>query len=243
MAIYRRREDNWQAQITDRRRNRWFGVNVPRAPRPAELGTILFLWLPTLTRPGRDLGLSRTVPCVHAIIQTTKTSIGRCSYRRQPAGELLIANSFDLTFSFRFFPDCWNEQGLDLSCWPDACSTTLREKSSVRPRQYLLVSFFPFHDRAMTSEVRHERTSFCTRVYSSKLSADREIESLKKINVRAPQVINTSGRWNNSASTVSRKTNVWSRWASAARHWEFPNSPLSENCQRSRNVVNDNQPS
>ena len=57
---YRSREDSWQAQITDRRRNRWFGVNVPHAPRPAEWCAILFLWLPTLTRPGLDLGLSRT---------------------------------------------------------------------------------------------------------------------------------------------------------------------------------------
>ena len=48
-------------QITDRRRNRWFGVNVPHAPRPAEWGAILFLCLPALTRPGLDLGLSRTV--------------------------------------------------------------------------------------------------------------------------------------------------------------------------------------
>ena len=43
--------------------------------------------------------------------------------------------------------------------------------------------FFPFqNDRAMTSEVRHERacTSFWTRVYCSKLSADREPEEKMK---------------------------------------------------------------
>ena len=58
---YRRREDKPKmGQITDRRRNRWIGVNVPHAPRPAEWGAILFLCLPTLTRPGLDLGLSRT---------------------------------------------------------------------------------------------------------------------------------------------------------------------------------------
>ena len=36
-------------------------VCVPHVPRPAEWGAILFLCLPTLTRPGLDLGLSRTV--------------------------------------------------------------------------------------------------------------------------------------------------------------------------------------
>ena len=98
-------------------------------------------------------------------------------------GLLIAANSFEITHSFGFFLDCWDEQCLDLSCWPDTCSTTPREKSAVRPWQYLFMlisflKFFPFHDRAMTSEVRHERacTSFWTRVNCSKLSADRETE-------------------------------------------------------------------
>ena len=55
---YRSRED--KPKSLDRRWNRWFGVNVPHAPRPAEWAAILFLCLPTLTRPGLDLGLSRT---------------------------------------------------------------------------------------------------------------------------------------------------------------------------------------
>ena len=37
-----------------------FEFHVPHAPRPAEWGAILFLCLPALTRPGLDLGLSRT---------------------------------------------------------------------------------------------------------------------------------------------------------------------------------------
>ena len=95
------------------------------------------------------------------------------------SGGLLIANSFEITHSFGFFLDCL-DGCLDLSCWPDACSTMQREKSAVRTWQYLfmLISFLPFHDRGMTSEVRHERacTSFWTRVYCSKLSADQEPE-------------------------------------------------------------------
>ena len=100
------------------------------------------------------------------------------------SGGLLIANSFEITRSFGFFLDCWDEQCLDLSCWPDACSTTRRDWEKRCSSVAVLTCcscwflFFPFHDRAMTSEVRHERacTSFWTRVYCSKLSADREPE-------------------------------------------------------------------
>ena len=100
------------------------------------------------------------------------------------SGGLLIANSFEITRSFGFFLDCWDEQCLDLSCWPDACSTTPRDWEKRCSSVAVLTScscwflLFPFRDRAMTSEVRHERacTSFWTRVYCSKLSADREPE-------------------------------------------------------------------
>ena len=52
-----------QAQITDEETAGLAGVKSTfefHAPRPAEWGAILFLCLPALTRPGLDLGLSRT---------------------------------------------------------------------------------------------------------------------------------------------------------------------------------------
>ena len=69
------------------------------------------------------------------------------------------------------------------------------------------------------------------------------IESLIKWNVRTPQVVDTSRRWNNSASrsTASEKDERLVAADMDGAPLRLPKSALSEYCQRSRNVVNDNQ--
>ena len=130
------------------------------------------------------------------------------------SGGLLIANSFEITHSFGFFLDCWDEQCLDLSCncWPEACSTTPREKSAVRPWQYLLmlISFFSF-SRSRFDQRGSSRTCMCKLLDKSPLfEAFRWSRAWRKWNVRTPQVIPLDVEI--TAPVLSRrKTNVWSR--------------------------------
>ena len=64
-------------------------------------------------------------------------------------------------------------------------------------------------------------TSSWTRVYCSKLSADREPEKMKCTDTSGDRYLWTLKK---TAPVLSRrKTDVWSRRTWTARHWDFPN--------------------
>ena len=98
------------------------------------------------------------------------------------SGGLLIANSFGITHSLGFFLDCWDEQCLDLSCWPNECSTTPREKIDVRPWQclFMLISFFSF-SRSRYDQRGSSRTCMYKLLDKSIVRSSPLIESLKKM--------------------------------------------------------------